>query len=202
VKKQVRQQKQMKYFEIDLDWNASLNSPWDAVWPKDSNSNLDCLSGSLPLLYIWNKPPVTIERREQTPDVFGFVLHWVVNQKVKDALEPLVGIEAEFLPLSFVDEQLFVIHPLWPIDFDDDADLHRNSVSKNVSEVNKYSFKINPDEFNGPRHLFRMLQPEGSAARKAGYTLNRLIMSEQCVSLLENIHVEGVRFRHVHTVDL
>ncbi|MFN9249337.1 MAG: hypothetical protein ACK6DS_19950 [Planctomycetota bacterium] len=191
----------MKYFEVDIDWNASLDSPWDAVWPKDDDSNIDCLDGSLPLLYIWNQPPVTIERRDQTPDIFGFVLHWAVTEHVKAALEPLVGLEAEFLPLSCADAALFVVHPLWPIDFDDDADLHRNSVSNNVTVVKKYSFSINPDEFNGPRHLFRMLQPERSSARKGGYTLKRLIMSEKCVEILEEIHVKGVRFRHIHTVE-
>ncbi len=191
----------MKYFEIDLDWNASLDSPWDAVWPKDSDSNLNCLSGSLPLLYIWNKPPVNIERREQTPDVFGFVLHWVVTENVKNTLESLVGIEAEFLPLSGNESELFVIHPLWPIGFDIHADLHRNSVSQNVTVVNRYSFSFDPNEFNGPRHVFRMLQPEGSAARKAGYTLNRLIVSEKFKATLEAIQAKGVRFKHIHTVN-
>jgi len=191
----------MKYFEIDLDWNASLDSPWDSVWPKDDDSNLACLNGSLPLSYTWNKPPVTIERRERTPDVFGFVLHWAVNENVKNTLEPLVGIEAEFLPLSCNEGELFVIHPLWPIDFDEDADLHRNSVSRNVTVVNKYSFSFNLDEFNGPRQLFRMLQPEGSAARRAGYTLNRLIVSEKCKETFEAIQAKGVRFKHIHTVN-
>jgi len=190
----------MKYFEIGLDWNASLDSPWDAVWPTDDDSNLDCLEGSLPLLYIWNQPQVTIQRRERTPDIFGFVLHFAVTERMKSALEPLVGNEAEFLPLSCADDQLFAVHPLWPIDFDEGAELHRNSVSGNVTVVEKYSFSINPAEFNGPRHLFRMLQPERSAARKAGYTLDRLIMSERCVEILNAIHAKGIRYRHVHTV--
>ncbi len=191
----------MKYFEIDLDWDASLNSPWDAVWPRDDESNLACLNGSFPLSYVWNKPPVTIQRRKRTPDIFGFVLHWVVTENVKNTLEPLVGIEAEFLPLSCDGGALFVIHPLLPIDFDNNADLHRNSVSRNVTLVNRYSFSFNPDEFNGPRHLFRMLQPEGSAARRAGYTLKRLIVSEKVKETLEAIQAEGIRFKHIHTVN-
>jgi hypothetical protein len=191
----------MKYFEIELDWEASHNSPWDAVWPLDKNSELNCLHGSLPLAYVWNKPPVSIQRRKRTPDIFGFVLNWVATTKMKNLLQSLVGIEAEFLPLTCSDGDLYVIHPLWPIDFDDEAELQRNSVSKNVTVVEKYSFTFHPDEFNGPRHLFRMLQPEGSAARRAGYTLNRLILSEQCVDILKSNHVTGVRFRHIHTVE-
>jgi hypothetical protein len=189
----------MKYFEIELDWNSSLDSPWDAIWPKDEDHNFDCLRGSLPLSYVWNRPPVTIERREKTPNVFGFVLQWVVTNEVKDLLQPLIGIEAEFLPVRCNVEELFVIHPLWPIDFDADAEVQRNSVSKNVTVVKKYSFTFNPNAFNGPRHLFRMLQPEGSAARRAGYTLSRTIVSEECVELLLANRALGIRFNHIHT---
>lgn len=191
----------MKYFEIDLDWNASLDSPWDAIWPKDEHHNFDCLGGSLPLSYVWNKPPVKIERRQRTPDVFGFVLHWAITDEVKTKLESFVGIEAEFLPVRCELGELFVIHPLWPIDFDDAAELHRNSISKNVTVVIKYSFTFDPDAFNGPRHLFRMLQPEGSAARRAGYTLNRTIVSEECMEILRDNRTEGIRFNHIHTIN-
>lgn len=68
-------------------------------------------------------------------------------------------------------------------------------------EIEKVSFSFRPNAFNGPRHLFRMLQPEGSAARRVGYTLPPLIVSEHYVNVLKAIQVEGVRFKHIHTVD-
>src|SRR5262245_53983036 len=48
-----RKRDRVDYFWIDTDWDAKLNSPWDALWYDDDDEALDCLSGSLPLAAIW-----------------------------------------------------------------------------------------------------------------------------------------------------
>lgn len=187
----------MDYYVIETNWDEDNNSPWDAIWPDLPDDALDCLLGSLPLAAIWTSPPVTLEKRQRRPGVFGFVLHYAVTEAVRDLIAPIVQDEAEFLPLSLPNrETAYVIHPLWPVDFDERAEVEANQVSGNISVVCKYSFTLDPEEFGGPRHLFRMRHPNGSAARNRGSTLHRLIASQPIKDACEKAGISGVVFKN------
>jgi hypothetical protein len=188
----------MNYFVIDTDWDENLNSPWDALWDDGPDGSLDCLGGSLSLSAIWKPPPVKLEKRTKRPDIYTFVLNYAVNERVCDLISPIVREEAEFLALDVAETgPLFVVHPLWPVDFDEDAEVSCNAVSGNITVVGKYSFTLDPDEYDGPRHLFRMRQARGSAARDAGFTLNSLIVSQEIKRLCEKNSIAGVVFKRV-----
>jgi hypothetical protein len=188
----------VEYYVIETDWDESLNSPWDALWDDLPYDALGCLDGSLPLAAVWKSPRVTLETRAKRPDVFGFVLHYAVTEAVRDLIGPIVGEESEFLPLEVPEVgPLYVIHPLWPVEFDDRADVGRNEVSGNISVVRKYSFTLDPDRYDGQRHLFRMLQAKGSAGRDHGCTLSRLIVSGKIKSAADKAGIRGIVFKHV-----
>jgi hypothetical protein len=186
----------MDYYKIEMAWDENQNSSWDAVW--DDNlpfGALDCLDGSLPLAAIWRSPSVILEKRDKRPDVYGFVLHYASTEAVRNLFAPIVQDEAEFLPLDVPElGTLYVIHPLWPVDFDDRAEVSPNAVSKNITVVRKYSFTLDPRQYDGPRHLFRMRQAKGSAGRDAGYTLSTLIVSEKIKSIATQAGITGIRF--------
>lgn len=190
----------MDYFVIDTDWDKNFNSPWDALWDECEDGALDCLGGSLPLAAIWKAPPVKLERRSKRPDVFRFVLNYAVTQRVRDLFAPIVRDEAEFLPLAVPKiDPVFVVHPLWPVDFDEGAEVQPKEVGQNISVVHKYSFTLDPNQYDGPRHLFRMRQAKGSAARDHGFTMNSLIVSEVIKAACEEHHVAGIAFKKVQS---
>jgi hypothetical protein len=187
----------VKYYLIETDWDETHNSPWDAVWHDLDWRALICLRGSLPLAAIWKSPPVRLERRRRRPDVFGFELHYAVTPAVRDLLVPLVKDEAEFLPLDVPGlGPLFVVHPLWPVDFDDRAEVSPDD-GGNITVVRRYSFTLDPAADDGPRHLFRMRQAKGSEARDSGLTLSGLIASEKVKRAAERAEVRGIVFKHV-----
>jgi hypothetical protein len=187
----------MNYYEIGTAWDECLTA-WDALWDDLPFRALDCLDGSLPLAAIWKSPPVRLGKGEKRPDVYGFVLHYAVTKKVRDLFAPIVGEEAEFLALDVPEfGGLFVIHPLWPVDFDERAEVSCNSVSGNITEVRRYSFTLDPREYDGPRHLFRMKQAKGSAGRDGGFTLSRLIASEKIKRASEDAGVAGIVFKYI-----
>lgn len=190
----------MDYFLIDTDWDENLDSPWDALWDDCGFRALDCLSGSLPLAAIWKAPAVKLERRMKRPDVYSFVLNYAVTERVRDLLSPIVREEAEFLPLAVPKiDPVFVVHPLWPVDFDEGAEVQCNGVTHNITVVRKYSFTLDPDQYDGPRHLFRMRQAKGSAARDGGFTLNSLIVSEVIKAVCEEHGIAGIVFKKVQS---
>jgi len=185
------------YFWIDTDWDASHNSPWDALWLEGDGEAPDCLDGSFALAAIWKSPSVTLQRRIKRPDVYGFVLHYAVTKAVRDLWASIVLEEAEFLPLSVQGiDPVYVIHPLWPVDFDERAEVSPTGVRQNISVVRKYSFTLNPDAYDGPRHLFRMRQAIGSPSRDNGRTLSRLIVSEKIRQVSEAARVTGIVFNY------
>lgn len=184
----------MDYFWIDTDWDATANSPWDTLWYDDDDAFV-CLDGSLPLATIWKSPEITHEKRLKRPDVYSFLRHYAVTESVRDLWSPIVRHEAEFLPLAVPKiAPVYVIHPLWPVDFDDGADVVCNRVSGNISVVQKYSFTLDPDEYDGPRHIFRMRQAKGSRARDHGFTLNSLVVSEKIKRVSEEAQIAGIVF--------
>src|SRR5580704_16509651 len=128
------------YFVIDIDWDENLDSPWDALWDECEDGALECLGGSLPLAAIWKAPPVKLERRVKRPDFYRYVLNFAVTERVRDLFSPIVREEAEFLPLAVREiAPIFVVHPLWPVDFDEGAEVQCNGVSHNITVVRKYS---------------------------------------------------------------
>ncbi len=190
----------MDYFVIDTDWDENLDSPWDTLWDECEFGALDCLGGSLPLAAIWKAPSVTLERRIKRPDVYSFVLNYAVSERVRDLFAPIVQKEAEFLPLAVPQlDPVFVVHPLWPVDFDERAEVQCNGVSHNITVVRKYSFTLDPDQYNGPRHMFRMRQAKGSAARDHGFTMSRVIVSEVIKAVCEEHGVTGIVFKEVQS---
>ncbi len=188
----------MDYFEIDVDWDESRDLPWDALSHDGDLDALGCLDGSLPLAAIWKPPLVSFYKGKKQPDVYDFQLHWAVTERVRKLFVPIVKEEAEFLPLRVPKLAIvYVIHPLWPVDLDRYAKVDRNPVSKNIVEIEKYSITLDPDAYDGPRHLFRIRQAKGSAARDHGCTCSRLIVSEKIKQVAEENGVAGIVFKKV-----
>lgn len=188
----------MDYFWIDMDWDAKGNSPWDALWYKDDDA-LRCLSGSHPLAAIWKPPAVKRQKRRQRPDVYSFVLHYAVVEAVRKLWAPIVRKEVEFLPLAVANlGPLYIVHPLWPVDFDEGAEVSRSGRG-NITLVQKYSFTLNPDHYPGPRHIFRMRQAPGSPARDHGSTMTTLIVSEKVKRASEKANLTGIVFKFACT---
>lgn len=185
----------LDYFVIEMAWDDKGNSPWDALWDEHEVHELDCLRGSFPLAPIWKSPRVKLQKRKKRPDMIGFVSHFAVTEQLRDLLLPLVSEEAEFLPLDPPGSQTFyLIHPLWPVDFDDDAVVNARPGS-NITRVDKYSFTLSRAAFPGPRHLFRMRQAKDSPGRSNGYVMPNLIVSEKFTELCEGANVQGIRFQ-------
>jgi len=186
---------------METDLGEAIELPWDMLWLDDGRA-VECLQGSFRLAAIWNPPTALVDRGLRPPDIYScFLLHQAVTAAVRDVLAPIVGIEAEFLPVRVPDaDAVYVIHPLLPVDFDDAAIVHRQGTIGNITRVEKYSFTFNYGAFNGTRHLFRMLQAKRSSARDAGATLNELVVSETVQQACTNAGARGVVFRKVHTV--
>jgi hypothetical protein len=186
------------YFEIDVDWDKSCGLPWDALTHDGDLDALGCLNGSLPLAAIWKPPHVSLYKGRTRPDVYDFQLNWAVTERVRKLFAPIVKEEAEFLPLKVPRlARVYVIHPLWPVDLDRYAKVNRSTVSKNIVTVEKYSITLDPDAYDGPRHLFRIRQAKGSAARDHGCTWSRLIVSEKIKQVAEENGVVGIVFKKV-----
>jgi hypothetical protein len=116
---------------------------------------------------------------------------------VRDLLVPIVRDDAEFLPVVVPEVGvLFVVHPLWPQEFDMHADVECNEVSGNITTVRRYSFTFDPRTSEGPRHLFRMRQAKDSAARDHGSTMSALIASEKVKLACERAAATGIVFKH------
>jgi hypothetical protein len=191
------------YYAIDIDWDEMHNSPWDALTHDGDLDALDSLDGSLHLSAIWKPPQVSVYRGTKRPDVYDFQLHWAVTERVRKLLAPIIKEEAEFLPLKAPKlGRVYVVHPLWPVGLDRDAEVERNPVSKNIGVVNKYSITLDPDEYDGPRHLFRIRQAKGSAARDHGCTLSTLIVSEKIKHVAEQNGLAGIVFKKVCTAKI
>jgi hypothetical protein len=192
----------MKYFRIETDYDAKNNSPWDTLSYKKKYDELECLSGSFALAPIWSPPAIKLESRKKCPGMYVLLSNFAVTEKVRDWMRTLIRREVEFLPLDLPDTKpLYVIHPLWPVDFDTGAIVRKNSVSGNITRVEKYSFKIDPERHVMPRHFFRIRQAEGSSGRAGGYTLPTLIVSEKFKRLCERRKLKGVRFVFVHEIE-
>ncbi|MCE2794133.1 MAG: hypothetical protein LW816_02335 [Planctomyces sp.] len=188
----------MDYFEINNGLDKSGKSPWDVVTYDGGIDPLNCLDGSLSLAAIWKPPLGSLCKVKKRPDFYNFQCHWAVTERVRRLLVPLVQEEVEFLPLKVASlGKLYVIHPLWPVSLDRYAIVERTSVSGNIMFIDKYSITLDPDEYGGPRHMFRIRQARGSAAHDHGCTFSKLIVSETVKQVAEQNGIAGIMFRKV-----
>jgi hypothetical protein len=186
----------MKIYKVDPDYHPDYDSPWDAIWYDGDEEDLSCLDCGRPLQPIWKAPRVRVEKREQTPDVFVFLLHYACSDRVRHLLKRLVGHSAEFLPLSAgTDISVSVIHPLLRVDLDDKAEVSRNRVSGNITVIKTYSF--DHKQFNQPMHIFQVRQAEGSWARRGGSPCSGILVSQAFKALCDKNNIRGIRFEEV-----
>jgi hypothetical protein len=186
----------MQVFRIKTAYREDGNSPWDALWYDGDDENIDVLDCEMRLGTIWRSPQIRLEKRERSPDIYVFHLHYAVSERAKDLLLPLVQDAAEFLPLSTESAvPLFVLHPLLRVDLGEDAVVTMNSVSGNIVVIQKYSF--NPRELEEAMPIFQARQAVGSAARDAGGPCSGVLVSEDFCTLVEKNELRGVVFDRV-----
>jgi hypothetical protein len=186
----------MEVFKIETAYDELGNSPWDTLWYHGDDEDLDALDCQMRLAPIWRPPSIQSEKRHQVPDIYQFQSRFATTKRVYQLLSPLVGDNAEFLPLRLPGpKRLFVIHPLLRVELDAAADVSRNGVSGNVTVIRRYSFTTT--QFEQTMHLFQVNQALGSAARESGYPCSVVLVSRQFRDLCEQHCFRGVFFRKV-----
>lgn len=120
---------------------------------------------------------------------------WVVNEKGREALAPLLEETVEFLPLDCSEpSDVWVMHALQHIDLGADA-IHNARPGGNMTTISKYDFEL--DDLEG-KHFFRIKQAPGSPARKAGHCFgSAYLVSEEFVRLFEAHSLQGLVFKEV-----
>lgn len=181
----------MQVFKLNIAYDEEGNSPWDALWYDGDEEDIEVLDCQMRLGAVWKSPQIRFEKRDQTPDVYGFQTYFAVSERIRDRLLPIVEEAVEFLPLS-VDAvtPLFALHPLFRADLDERAIVSKNSVSGNISVIRSYSF--NPEELQDAIPIFQVRQPNGSKARNAGYPCSGVLVSQDVVEVFEQSGVLGV----------
>lgn len=96
----------------------------------------DELDTEVRLAPIWKAPLVNLEKRDQTPDLFVFLFHYAITDRVRDIIAPLLNEYVEFLPLAGTNMPLFVLHPLFRAEFDKRAVFSCNPGSGNITVIN------------------------------------------------------------------
>jgi hypothetical protein len=185
-------------YKLDGGWDEFHNSlPWDVLdYVKQSEEERysDQLNRAKPLAKGWQPPHVKLRRRKWRCDLIGLYPHWVVNEKARAALMPLLRKTVEFLPLRCSElPGLWVMHPLRHIDLASNA-VHNATEGSNMTVIRRYAFEI--VDLKG-KHLFGIKQAPGSSARKGGYRFGASYVSEGFKRVVEAHGLQGVVFEKV-----
>jgi hypothetical protein len=98
------------------------------------------------------------------------------SEKVREVIEPMLGKSAEWLPTLIRDVgTYYVLHPLESVELGPKAKVKVNAVSGNYTWVDKYDFA--PSQSLPSCFLIR--QAQDSAARRAGFCMRDMLVSEQ-----------------------
>jgi hypothetical protein len=157
----------------------------------------DRLHKAEPILATWQEPRLKLLGSQPTPVLFN-PNAFAVSIEVRAALAHLSGIE--FLPVHIEGfETHFIMHVVAAVAAPDRCSMRRSHVSKNIVEL--FSF---PPGYAPSTDLFRVAQPEDSAAGRAGFCLKTIYASPTgvqsvmaaCYEYLEAVNV--IEGRHLH----
>jgi hypothetical protein len=185
-------------YEIDGGRDEFHNSlPWDVLdyaRVGDFMKYDDQLGRPKPLAGKWKIPRLTLRRRKWRCDLIQLYPHWVVNEKARMALRPLLRKTVEFLPLRCSElPGIWLMHPLRHIDLASDA-VHKSDVGDNMTAIQRYAFKI--EDLRG-KHLFGIRQAPGSPARKGGFCYGANYVSEEFKRVVETHGLQGIVFERI-----
>lgn len=166
----------MKFFKVWPEYDEAGEQY--AKWVDDSLFLMEfSIFRDRPLLEEWSKDlAFPISEEGLLCDVLFNPNGLFYSQKVRDAIEPILGTSAEWLPALIRDVgRYYVLHPLGSVELGPNAKVKKNLVSKNLTWVDKF-------DFSSARELpacFMIRQPENSAARRAGSCMRDIIVNEQ-----------------------
>ncbi|MEZ6142189.1 MAG: hypothetical protein R3B84_16635 [Zavarzinella sp.] len=165
--------------------NLDLDGEIDDLWP---------LSVPLRLKAIWRRLELKGNFDEKIEAYTLNLRAPVVTKRVADAWAGIVGDAAEFLPVAVQGVELYVVHCLWRVSLGPNAKASVNSVSKNVTWINKYDFDAKELE---RASLFEISQPAGSAAGNVGMSMGSLLAVDPVASQLRRTVPRGMDFTKV-----
>lgn len=157
----------------------------------------DRLHKAEPTLAKWQAPRLRLFGRRPTPVLFN-PNAFAVSKEVRAALDRFA--EIEFLPVRIEGfETYFVMHVVAAVAPPDHCSLRRAPVSKNIVEL--FSF---PSGHAPMTDLFRVMQPQDSAAGRAGFCMSTIYASPvgaqsvmtACQDYLEAVDVTDGPHRH------
>lgn len=188
-----RQSARPGVYKINGGYDKFHNSlPWDVLdyaRESDAEKYRNLLDKAKSLAKSWKVPRVKLRRRKWPCDLIALYPHWVVNEKSRAALMPLLGKTVEFLPLRCNDlPDLWVMHRLQHICLAANA-VHNGSPDHNMTVIRRHAFEI--DDVKG-KHLFGIKQ-----APDWGYCIGTNYVSEQFKQVIEAHELQGVVFEKV-----
>jgi hypothetical protein len=125
-----------------------------------------------PTLAKWQGPRLRLLEPRPTPVIFN-PNAFAVSRAVREALAHLS--EIEFLPVHIEGfDTYFIMHVVSAVAAPDRCFLRRSPVSKNIVEL--FSF---PSDYTPGADLFRVAQPEDSAAGRAGFCMSSIYASAE-----------------------
>jgi hypothetical protein len=157
----------------------------------------DRLHRAEPCLATWQEPRLHLLGPRPTPVLFN-PNAFAVCQDVRAALAHLS--EIEFLPVHIEGfETYFIVHVVAAVAAPDRCSLRRSPVSKNIVELLSF-----PPGYTPSADLFRVAQPDGSAAGRAGFCMKTIYASlagaqsvtAACHGYLEALNVTDGRNLH------
>jgi hypothetical protein len=165
----------MKYFKVCPEYDKEGEQY--AKWVDDSLFLMDfSVFRDRPLLDEWPKDTAfSVSEEGLLCDVLFNPNALLFSQKVRDAIEPILGKSAEWLSTLIRDVGIYyVLHPLESVELGPSAKAKKNAVSNNYTLVDKYDFAASALPI-----CFMIRQAEGSAARKGGFCMLDMIVNEQ-----------------------
>jgi hypothetical protein len=184
-----------RYYKMEVAFDEEGNSPWDALWYEGDDEDLEVLDSQCRVEKVWKPPTVKLQRRIQTPDIYGFQLYFATTDRARQLLSPLTADTVEFLSLDTPEKKtLFELHPLLRVDLDEHAIVEANE-GDNITVIYKYSFVR--DQLNDDMHVFQVRQAKGSPARDAGYACDEVLVSSKFKELCEKNNLRGIVFKSI-----
>lgn len=181
----------MQVFQIHPEYDEFGN--YRSAWVDDGTALMDLpLDRNGPVAGDWPTdlafPIGKDEHRREVTDVLWSSEGLIFSARVREALSTELVNSVEWLPLHVLGHgQFYLLHPLRSIDLDPEAVVTKNSVSNNITVVEKYGF-AEPDALPD---CFMLNQAAGSAAAQAGFCMRGIYVTQRVRRILERFRGIG-----------
>lgn len=181
----------MRVYRLDIRYDENSESPWHSLSHRGSDvSDLWVLGTPNRLSAIWRPPVFEVERESQNPDFFYCYSDWAVSENVVNTIGPKLGEDIEFLPIDCDYEvPLYLLHVTQRVALGPEADASINSVSKNMTWINRYHFV---EDDLASMKLFSLYQVPGSAAALAGLSFGTVYAAGDFAEFLDTCNFKGL----------